>query len=212
MRTTSRPPTMQWMPPAPRRATGKFWLLTNTPRKRLLASDGAKTSYAYTYQDTGKNLPDTITITAPEVGNSTNGPGTGNAAVTVLKYDSVGQLAWIKDGENYLHHVTYDSICGRVASVVRDAASATGSPTRGSGLPTALAITTSFVYDTQGRLTKITDPGSSVSYFGYFSDRDVQVPFWNGSAALKPIRVSAFNNGDLTTDDYDLDPARAACQ
>ena len=43
---------------------------------------------------------------------------------------------------------------------MRDAASATGSPTRGSGLPIC-AITTSFVYDTQGRLTKITDPGAA---------------------------------------------------
>ena len=93
-----------------------------------------------------------------------------------------------------------------MASIVKDAASATGSPSRGSGLPTALAITTSIVYDGQGRVTKITDPGGSVSYFGYFSDRDVQVPYWNGSAAVTPIHVTAFNNADQTTDDYDLDP------
>ena len=49
------------------------------PTQTTTRSAGAKTSYAYTYQDTGKNLPDTITITAPEEANSTNGPGTGNA-------------------------------------------------------------------------------------------------------------------------------------
>jgi RHS repeat-associated protein len=173
-------------------------------------SDGVATNYGYTYQDSStKNLYDTITITGPAVDPSQNGSNV--SAVTVLKYDLSGRLVWVKDPEGYLSQIVYtlpgsssDEPSGQPTQYIVDAA-ATGSPSRGSGLPTALALTTSYAYDNQGRLTKTTDAGGGVHYQSYFADRFVFASYVSGSSAQLPVTVDLINPGNQSTDWYQLD-------
>jgi len=141
------------------------------------------TSYSFDEWYTGTNQPKKVTTTYPAVSAGNNGRAAADTEEVI--YDSFGNVAWLKDGDGYLQHFEWNVATGGMTKHVTDAAAATGSPTRGSGLPTALALTSDFevlLADPFGRPTKIEDAKDNLTYVVY-NDAQHEIRSYPGFAA-----------------------------
>lgn len=141
---------------------------------------GARTTqFAYELwgsETTGTTTDDLLavrqtTVTNPTITTAENGSNSSTSSVEV--YDKFGNVIWTKDAAGYVNYFTYDLATGAVLSQTLDAnptaisGAPVDAPSRGSGLPTALALTTSYEVDSQGRVTKVTDPKGNITYTVY---------------------------------------------
>jgi len=188
------------------------------PTQTTTRSNGNQTSYSYTFYDTAHQQVKTRTTTLPIVSTGQNGSGV--ATTKGEYYDNLGRLRWAQDGEGYVTYYSYHPVMGTLAyqAVDVDPSSVSGdissgssgnweawtvdsansnTPTRGSSLPTPLALETKTYYDEQGRKTQITDTGGNSHYTAYANLQTIKFPFWNSttSQSLLPIQVTNLNNG-----------------
>lgn len=131
---------------------------------------GRTTTDAYTWVS-GTTQMASSTTTLPSVSVARNGPGSSDTYSST--FDTFGRTIWTKDGGGYLTYTAYDQKTGGVTMSVADAdpslisGAPVSAPSRGSGLPTALHLVTTYSVDSLGRTTKETDPNGNVTYTVY---------------------------------------------
>jgi hypothetical protein len=158
-----------------------------------------ETTYSYTFwSGTNDTVTKTKTTTLPAISTGENGSGT--ATTTSKYYDTYGRLRWTKDGEGYVNYYSYHPYTGArsyEAIDVNDPSSpgseitsgSTGKwiawtegdadgnyPTRGSGLPTGLALVSKTEYDDLGRSSLNVNPSGAKHYIAYEAKRITQSP------------------------------------
>ncbi len=141
-------------------------LASQTVYRNTDGTGGETTSYSYTWN---YDLPQSMTVTAPLIGASENGPGGTAYDVTTTFFDTRGRPTWEMDPDGFINYTQYDSITGAVTQTIVDV-NTSGSPP--SGLPTGwttpsgggLNLVTQYVVDALGRDTKITDPNGNITY------------------------------------------------
>jgi YD repeat-containing protein len=138
--------------------------------------DPNTTSYSYGWYSTSSNEPtlaiESITTTLPVVSTADN--GSGSATTSEVIYDHFGRPIWSLDPNGAVDYTAYDPMTGGITETIQDVgdpSSVSGAPapgpSRGSGLPAALNLTTTYVLDSRGRATEETDPDGNVTYFAY---------------------------------------------
>ncbi len=202
------------------------------PDKTATRSAGKKTTIAYTFWDAGKTQIKKQTITLPSIATSQNGSGT--ATTSERYYDRLGRLRWTKDGEGYVHYYSYHPDTGGLAYAARDVdpsslpSSATGNdtkwvsanddgdtnstydssakPSRGGGLPTALALVDTREFDDQGRIVKYTEASGAEHHTVYETDRTIIFPYWDlsGDECGSSVRVTVYNDAGQETETFDV--------
>ncbi|HEV8072384.1 MAG TPA: RHS repeat-associated core domain-containing protein [Planctomycetaceae bacterium] len=193
------------------------------PAQTTTRSSGNQTSYTYTFYDTTHQQTKIKTTTLPTVPTGQNGSGV--ATTKGEYYDNLGRLRWTQDGEGYINYLSYHPVMGTLAyqavdvnpsSVSSDISSGSSgnweawtvdgansnTPTRGSSLPTTLALATKNYYDALGRQTQVTDTGGNNHYTAYANLQTIRFPFWNSSTSqsLLPIQVTNLNSGAQVSD------------
>jgi RHS repeat-associated protein len=193
------------------------------PTQTTTSSSGNQTSYSYTFYDSAHLQIKTKTTTLPTISTGQNGSGV--ATTKGEYYDNLGRLRWTQDGEGYINYYSYHPVMGTLAyqavdvnpsSVSSDISSGSSgnweawtvdgansnAPTRGSSLPTPLALESKAYYDEQGRPTQVTDTGGNNHYTTYANLQTITFPFWNSSTSqsLLPIQVTNLNNGAQVSD------------
>ena len=152
------------------------------PTQTTTRSSGNQTGYSYTFYDTAHQQVKTKTATLPIVSTGQNGSGV--ATTKSEYYDNLGRLSWTQDGEGYINYYGYHPVQGQLAYQAVDVNPSSASsdissgssgnweawtvdgansnaPTRGSSLPTPLALETKTYYDELGRKTQVTDTGAT---------------------------------------------------
>ena len=210
------------------------------PLKTATRTDSSReaTTYDYDFWNAADTQFKKITTTLPTVDSGQNGSGT--ATTTEQYFDKVGRLRWTKDGEGFVNYYSYHPTLGEHAFMAVDAdpsSAPTGStgndskwisfnddgdgnatyestakPTRGSSLPSVLALVTSHEFDTQGRESLTTDPRSIKHFTVYEDNRTLRFPYWDATnnQPLLPIDVREVNDGNDVTVTYTVDPTRTA--
>ena len=158
------------------------------------STSGDTTSFSYDFYDDDDTQLKIRTISLPIIVSGEN--GSGQATQINEYYDICGRLRWIKDGDGYVHYISYDPNTGGVAYVVKDVDTSTTLPsaiengtsgqwlgwgstspptgfTRATGLPDALHLAEEASYDTQGRPTMIKDAEDITTYIAY-SENEVR--------------------------------------
>jgi len=174
------------------------WLPTATYAFRSKATaktSGDKTSFTYGFHDAEDKQLMTRTITLPVIAPAEN--GSSQATVVTQYLDNRGRLRWIKDGDGYVHYLSYNPDTGGLAYVVNDVATGAALPssisdgvsgqwlewgstsppngfTRENGLPNALHVAKEVAHDEQGRITKLTDAEGVTAFLAY-AGNDVRV-------------------------------------
>ncbi|MCU0962921.1 MAG: DUF6531 domain-containing protein, partial [Pirellulaceae bacterium] len=199
------------------------------------AASRIATSYAYTFWDNSDTVKKR-TATLPTVPSGEN--GSGAATTTEEYYDTRGRLRWQKDAAGYVTYHADHPEHGQLAYSVADAdpsslpssadnqstkwvtssdgSASSNKPTRGAGLPTAVALVHYQEYDAQGRVVlHAAEQGGTVlsrHYTVYDTYRHLQFPHWDTTThrPLVPIEVSVFDDGGQVTDQVAVDPARTA--
>ncbi|WP_428940595.1 RHS repeat-associated core domain-containing protein [Fontivita pretiosa] len=191
---------------------------------------GQQFTYTYTFHDAADTKIETIMCTYPEISTAQNGAGPGNAITQSWYFDVRGRLRWVKDGEGRVHyiaqnrktggigytmvHVNTDSLPGDITSAGNSWVEWSGSVPTGftNTDPAAVQLATKVEYDDQGRVTKVTDAGGTVTWTRYEEGRTLVYRAWNGTSGtpLLPIEVVEFDDDGQVTQSYTVDPARAA--
>ncbi len=154
------------------------------------------TSYSYSFYS-GTTQMKTQAVTNPAITTGQNGSGSSFTTETI--YDTFGRAVWTVDGNGYIGYTEYDPLTGAVLESITDVNPSTISspsvagPTRSSSLPAALNLTTTYVVDSLGRTTKMTDPNGNVTYTVY-DDPDQAVFTFPGAT-----ETLSGGNGTLTT-------------
>ena len=136
-------------------------MASQTQYRNTNGTGGETTSYAYTFQS-GTNQVATLTTTLPTITTAENGSNAANTTVTV--YDAFGNLQWTKDANGFINYTQTDTLTGAVVKTITDVdTTQTGTFTNlpsGWTTPTGggLQLTTTYVVDGLGRVTKETDP------------------------------------------------------
>ncbi len=202
------------------------------PDKTATRSAGKKTTIAYTFWDAGKTQVKKQTTTLPVISTGQNGSGTATA--TEQYFDRLGRLRWAKDGEGYVNYYSYHPDTGGRAYTARDVdpsslpSSATGNdtkwvsanddgdtnstydssakPSRGSGLPTALALVDTREFDDQGRIVKHTEASGAEHHTVYETDRTIIFPYWDlsGDECGSSVQVTVYNDAGQETETFDV--------
>ena len=122
----------------------------------------------------------------------------------VERFDRAGQKLWERDAAGYVNYTEYDPATGAIVKRIIDADPATGTysmtgPDRGSGLPTALALTTTYQVDGLGRPTKVTDPNSNITYMVYDDTLDDNNDGAPGGSGDDPRDVRIYRGWNSST-------------
>ena len=181
-------------------------LASETVYRNTGGTGAETTTYAYTWAS-GDNLPQSITVTAPLIGTSENGPGGTANDVTTTFFDIRGRQVWVKNADGFIYYTQYDTITGAVTETITDVNTSPG--TVPSGLPSGwstpsgggLNLVTQYVVDGLGRPTEITDPNGNITYI-VFDDIDHEERIyagWNSSTGTptgptQVIRQDMANN------------------
>jgi RHS repeat-associated protein len=159
------------------------------------------TTHTYTWFS-GTISMQSMTVSAPVVTSSQNGPGT--AAMTITYFNTLGQPIWTKDADGYINYTAYDPATGAVVKTIVDVNTAntsqfTNLPAGWSSLTTGtpLNLVTTYQVDNKGRPTKTTDPNSNVTYTVYndVTETVSVYPGWNPSTNMPtgPTVVTSTN-------------------
>ena len=208
------------------------------PSQTSTRSSGIKTSYAYTFWDSGDIQVKKKTTTLASVSSGQNGSGT--ATTTEEYYDKLGRLRWTVDGEGYINYTSYHPHTGGRAYSAEDVSPAsmpsgatgndtkwvsanddgdgdtsyesTAKPTRSGSLPAALALVTTEEFDDQGRVTLRTDPLGVKHFTVYEDNRTLSFSYWDTSSnkPLTPISATVTDDGGSVRESYSVDPDRTA--
>jgi RHS repeat-associated protein len=205
------------------------------------ASDRITTEYQYEFWDDVSGGDTQVMwrkTKLPTIPTAQNGSNV--QTVTEEYYDQAGRLRWTKDGEGYVNYYSYHPGTGKLAFEAIDvntASAASGStgndakwvswnddgdgdssynsvakPTRGSGLPTALALVTSHEYDALAREFLRTDAKSVKHYTAYETsgvvDRIIHFPYWDASTSKSrlPVEVTELDVFNRVSAEYTLAP------
>ncbi len=201
------------------------------------AASRIATTYAHTFW-TDTDVVQTRTATLPSVSSDKN--GSGSTTTTVEYYDSCSRLRWQIDAAGYVNYYSYHPENGRLAYSVKDAdpsslpasadsnstkwvtssdgSASSNKPTRGGGLPTPVEQVTWHEFDSRTRkiLTVSEDGilGTELArhYTVYETNRQLEFPYWDAGEdePLLPIQVTIVDEGGTVTDQYSVDPVRAA--
>ncbi len=145
-------------------------LASQTVYRNTDGTGSETTSYSYTWN---YDLPQSMTVSAPLIGTSENGPGGTAYDVTTTYFDNRGRPTWEMDPDGYITYTQYDTISGAVTETIVDVnTSSVSCPTgRPSGWNTpsggGLNLVTQYVVDGLGRPTEITDPNGNITYVVY---------------------------------------------
>jgi len=159
-----------------------FRVAADTVYRNANGTGGETTSHAYTYLS-GTNQVATVTTTLPTVTTAENGSGTANT--TAVVYDAFGRPVWTKDANGSIHYAQYDTLTGAVVKTIADVD--TTQTSTFTNLPSGwttpagggLQLTTTYVVDGLGRVTKETDPNGEITYTVY-DDVDQEVRTYAG--------------------------------
>jgi len=172
-------------------------IATDTVYRNTNGTGAQTTSYSYTWYS-GTVQEQSVTTTRPTITTAENGSGTANTMVTV--YDSFGHAQWTKNANGTIDYTQTDSQTGAVVKSIVDVdTTQTGTFTNlpsGWATPSGggLQLTTTYVVDSQGRVTKETAPNGTITYWVY-DDPDHEVRTytgWNASTGTPtgPTRVT----------------------
>jgi RHS repeat-associated protein len=186
------------------------YLVTATlsyPTATTSRTAGNKTQYVYTFHDSGDTGIAQRTTTLPSVPTSEN--GSGAAATAHEYYDTASRLRWVKDGEGYVHYISYHPENGQPAfrmvdvntsSLSSDITSGSSGNwlswsggavlTRDGSLPSALQLITKIEYDDETRTTLLIDVDGKQHFTVYRDNQTILFPYWDGSDSLGPIQVA----------------------
>jgi hypothetical protein len=138
-----------------------------------------------------------LTVTAPIITASQNGPGTPDVDTTV--FDTYGRRIWHQNADGFLDYTAYDPATGAVVKSITDVnADNTDDFTNlpaGWTTPSGggLHLITTMQVDALGRTTSVTSPEGRVDYTVYDDvDHEVRTyPGWDGAAGrpTAPIQV-----------------------
>lgn len=162
---------------------GQTWTYTVDSRgNRLTATDPLGNTMTYGYDSVTGNL-ETVTLPDPD-GNQ----GQQQASVTTYQYDAHHRVELVTYADQTTRSITYDSVTGNVASETDE-----------------LGHTTSYTYDTFGRVHTVTlpDPDVLKDEDGdgiYDNDTPVWTYIWCACGSLKTVTDPL---GNITTYDYD---------
>ncbi|MEZ6049199.1 MAG: RHS repeat-associated core domain-containing protein [Planctomycetaceae bacterium] len=203
------------------------------PTKTTSKAGGEVITNSYTYWDGNNKEIKKVVTTYPTVDSGQNGSGV--ATTTEEYYDNLGRLTWTKDGEGYVNYFAYHGDTSNAAYVVVDidpssvssevssgsllkwlpydeSGADTNKPTRGSGLPTPLELTSKAEYDLLGRITKIEDNEGAEHYISYGNTRSIIFPNWDStnSVTQTPMIVVERNQGGQMTEMYSVEAGYAS--
>ncbi len=198
------------------------------PTRTTTRAAGNKTTINYTYWP-GTDEVMTKQTVYPIVSASENGSGV--ASDRWEYFDTEGRLRWLKDGEGYVNYLAYHPEFGTRAYSVADAnpgalpstaasnptkwitptdgSASSNAPTRGAGLPTAIAAVSSSEYDDEGRVILSTAPGGAQHRTVYQANRTIQYPFWNTITATLPIEVTDYRDDGQVSQSFTLPGTKA---
>lgn len=140
------------------------------------------TKYDYVFHVDGSTPTNQIkkrTISRPQVDGAQNGADSTSGSfstnyVSETYYDAFGNIIWERDADGYINYYERDTATGAITKQIIDAdptAITTNpldiAPSRGSGLPSALALITLREVDDRGRTIKETDPNGNITYTVY---------------------------------------------
>lgn len=158
-----------------------------------------KTTYGYGFagsDTTGTMSDDTLEMlwrktTLPPVETAHNGRASGptdttNSDTFTEYFDHNGRTIFTKDGDGYVNYTQYELSTGAVSKTIIDADTSITSDfvdSVPSGLSspsgTRLRLATSYITDSQGRATKLTDPNGNITYTAY-NDTSHEVRAYRG--------------------------------
>jgi YD repeat-containing protein len=143
---------------------------------------GLTTGLEYTFTS-GSFQVAALTITAPTVTTSQNGPNTASE-VTVV-FDAQDRPTWTLDAAGFVHYTAYDPTTGAVLKTITDVD--TEQDEDFADLPSGwetpvgggLHLITTYEVDTLGRPTKTVDPNGNVTYT-FYNDPAKEVRIYAG--------------------------------
>lgn len=143
-------------------------LATETVYRNTDGTGGQTTTYAYTWFPASTQMQ-FQTVTKPGIPTTQNGPGVDYPDTETTFFDNYGRPLWHKDGDGFLTYTAYDQQTGAVVKTITDVdTTQTGDFT---GLPSGwctpsgggLHLLTQYTVDSQGRVTRVTDPNGNVT-------------------------------------------------
>jgi len=99
------------------RSTTVFPEATHTVYRNADGTGAETTTFAYGWF-TGTTRARSMTVTAPPIATSQNGPAASDVTTTV--YDDYGRPIWTRDGDGYLNYILHDNATGAVLKTIND--------------------------------------------------------------------------------------------
>ena len=140
-------------------------LLRETAYRNEDSTGGIVTSYSYTWHS-GMTQMQERTTTLPAVPGSQNGSGV--SATRVERFDTFGNLVWLKDERGFITYNAYDVSTGNVTQTVQDADGAQLTLPSGWSTPAGGGkhLVTDYEYDDLDRLVQTLGPVHTVDVGG----------------------------------------------
>ncbi len=171
-------------------------------------SGAVETRYSYSWQEGTVQMQERIT-TLPAIAQWQNGPGT--SAMRTERFDTYGNLLWLRDERGFITGHQYAAGPGRISRTIQDVDDAQLTLPSGWSTPSGGGqhLVTDYQYDAQGRQTQVLGPehdvdGVSLRTAGWTVYRDADHETWSAQGYAVESASSSSSSGDLPNYDYTL--------